>query len=54
MLVGTLWRAINKHHHRTRTPSKKVQRNVVGTQIYVHTNDKDLIEDSQVGHPTEY
>ncbi len=54
MLVGTLWHAINKHHHQTELLAKGVQQNVVGTQIYVYINDEDLIRDSQVGHPTEY
>ncbi len=37
-VVDSLRRAINKHHYRIRTLSQMVQRNVVGTQIYVYTN----------------
>ena len=49
MLVGTLRRAINKHHHQTRTLSQRSSAKCCGdTNTYVYTNDKNLIGDSQV------
>jgi hypothetical protein len=51
-LVDSLQRAVNKHHHQTRTLSQMISADVVGTQICICTNH---ISQRRSGrHPTEY
>ena len=50
----TFQRTINNAITKLELLVKGVQWNVVGTQIYVYTNNKNLIGDGQVGFPTEY